>query len=101
MDIFCLQTEISELPIGLPHEQDKWIMKVFVECEFTDDELLRLNRVRCNQQVIFYSNVFDAGGSALDRRRDGLQEKCGLPSSFRRNRHQPRTTDYGSKLYAS
>jgi hypothetical protein len=101
VDIFCLQTEISELLIGLPREQDKWIMKVFVECEFTDNELLRLNRVRCNQQVIFYSNVFDVGGSALDRRRDGLEEKCGLPSSFHRNRHQPRTTDYGSKLYAS
>jgi hypothetical protein len=43
-------------------------MKVFVECEFTDEELIRLNQVRCNQQVIFYSDVFDAGGSALDRR---------------------------------
>ncbi len=43
-------------------------MKVFVECEFTDEELIRLKRVRCNQQVIFYSNVFDAGGSMLDRR---------------------------------
>jgi hypothetical protein len=42
-------------------------MKVFVECKYTDDELFRLNQVRCNQQVIFYFDVFDAGGSALDR----------------------------------
>jgi hypothetical protein len=68
VDRFRLQTEVSELPLGLPREQDKWIMKVFVECEFTNDELLRLKQVRCNQQVIFYSDVFDAGGSALDRR---------------------------------
>ncbi len=68
VDIFRLRTEVSELPLGLPHEQDKWIMKVFVEYEFTNNELLRPNQVRCNQQVIFYSNVFDAGGSALDRR---------------------------------
>jgi hypothetical protein len=43
VDIFRLQTEVSELLLGLPREQDKWIMKVFVECEFTDDKLLRLN----------------------------------------------------------
>jgi hypothetical protein len=68
VDMFCLWTEVSELPLGLTREQDKWIMKVFVECEFTDDKLLRLNQVRCNQQVIFYSNMFDVGGNALDRR---------------------------------
>jgi hypothetical protein len=45
-----------------------WKMKVFVECKFTDNKLLRLNQVRCNQQVIFYSDMFDAGGSTLDRR---------------------------------
>jgi hypothetical protein len=67
LDRFRPQTEVSELLLGLPREQDKWIMKVFVECGFTGDKLLRLNRVRCNQQVIFYSDVFDAGGSALDR----------------------------------
>jgi hypothetical protein len=43
-------------------------MKVFVECGYTDKELVRLNRVRCNQQVLFYFDVFDVGGSALDRR---------------------------------
>ncbi len=68
MDRFCLQTEVAELPLQPLREQDKWIMKVFVECGYTDDELVRLNRVRCNQQVFFYSDIFDAGGSALDRR---------------------------------
>jgi hypothetical protein len=68
VDMFRLRTELSDLPISLPREQDRWIMNVFVECEFTDEELIRLNQVRCNQQVIFYSDVFDAGGSALDRR---------------------------------
>ncbi len=43
VDMFRLRTELSELLIGLPCEQDRWIMKVFVECEFTDKELIRLN----------------------------------------------------------
>jgi hypothetical protein len=31
VDRFRLWTEVSELPLGLLHEQDKWIMKEFVE----------------------------------------------------------------------
>jgi hypothetical protein len=43
-------------------------MKVFVECGYTDNELGRFTRVRCNHQVLFYFEVFDVGESALDRR---------------------------------
>ena len=43
-------------------------MLVFVELDFTDDELIGLNQVQCYQNVIFKSKVFDASGQALDRR---------------------------------
>ncbi len=34
---------------------------------FNADELIRLNRFRCHQQMIFKSDVFDASGWALDK----------------------------------
>ncbi len=43
-------------------------MLVFVELDFTNDELIGLNQVQCYQNVIFKSEVFDASGQALDRR---------------------------------
>jgi hypothetical protein len=32
------------------------------------DELICLNWVQCYQQVLFYSDIFDAGGRTLDRK---------------------------------
>jgi hypothetical protein len=43
-------------------------MKVFVELDFTDEELIQLKHLHCHQQVIFISDVFDASGKALDRK---------------------------------
>ncbi len=42
-------------------------MLVFVKMNFTDVKLVRLNCVQCNQSVVFYSDVLDASGNALDR----------------------------------
>jgi hypothetical protein len=44
------------------------IMQAFAWLEFNEDELLRLNRVWCHQQVLFISDVFDASGKAVDRK---------------------------------
>jgi hypothetical protein len=65
--MFRFQVEIIELPLAFPRENDSWIMLAFVELGFTEDELIRLNRARCYQHVIFKSDVFDASGRALDR----------------------------------
>ena len=43
-------------------------MPMFLRLDFTNDELLCLNKVRIHQQVLFYSDVMDARGTALDRR---------------------------------
>jgi hypothetical protein len=43
-------------------------MIAFVEIDFTDDESVSLNKVQCNQQVVFYVDVFDASYKAPDRR---------------------------------
>jgi len=58
---------VFELPLKFPHERDNWNMLVFVKMNFTDVKLVRLNCVQCNQSVVFYSDVLDASGNALDR----------------------------------
>jgi hypothetical protein len=55
---FNLTVEIKTLPLQPSSENDDWLMLVFKKEGYTDDELIRLNRVRCHQHVIFYSDVF-------------------------------------------
>jgi hypothetical protein len=43
-------------------------MLVFEREGYTVDELTQLNRVRCHQQVLYLSDVFDSRGRSLDRR---------------------------------
>jgi hypothetical protein len=56
------------LPIEPPREGDKWFMQVAIEAGVKDpSELKKLNRYRCHQQVLYVSNVLDAGGKCLDK----------------------------------
>jgi hypothetical protein len=66
--MFGFRVEISPLPLLQPRENGRWLMKVFEDHGFSGDDLIRLNRVRCHQQVLYLSDVFDASGRALDRR---------------------------------
>lgn len=68
IDMFGFKVEIRELPLQFPRENDEWIMRAFTSLGIPEDELLRLNRVRCHQQVIYISDVFDASGRAVDRK---------------------------------
>jgi hypothetical protein len=43
-------------------------MRMFERAGYTEGELIRLNRVRCHQQVLFYSDIFDCRGRSIDRR---------------------------------
>ena len=51
--IFNLTVEIRALPLPFPRENDDWLMLVFEREGYTDDKLIRLNRVRCHQHVVF------------------------------------------------
>ena len=68
IDLFNLTVEVSALPLPFPRENDDWLMLVFEREGYNVDELIRLNRVRCHQHVLFYSDVFDLRGRSLDRR---------------------------------
>jgi hypothetical protein len=64
VDMFGFKVELRALPLELPREGgDGWIMRTH---RYTEEELLQLNRVRCYQQVLFTSNVFD--GRSVDRK---------------------------------
>jgi hypothetical protein len=61
--------EIASLPMSPPREGDKWFMQVAREARVTDPrELVILNRFWCHQQVLFLSDVLDAGGWRLDKK---------------------------------
>ena len=68
IEFFGLNLEIRDLAIRFPRENDEWIMRVFAELEFNEEELHRLNRVQCHQQVLFVSNILDASGRAVDKK---------------------------------
>jgi hypothetical protein len=43
-------------------------MIVFEEIGYTKEELIQLNRVRCHQQALFYSDIFNSSRRSVDRR---------------------------------
>ena len=48
---------------------DKWFMQAAIEAGITNiDEQRILNPFHCNQQVLYVSDVLDAGGKCLDKR---------------------------------
>ncbi len=63
---FDVSIEIAPLPIEPPWEGDKWFMQAAMEAGVTSPtELLQLNRYCCHQQVLYLSNILNAGGKCL------------------------------------
>ena len=58
--MFKVVIDINENFLKIPREGDKWIMQLFVRAGFNKEDLLRLNRVRVRQQVLFLSCVLGA-----------------------------------------
>ena len=68
MHAFQIVIDLGNIKITPPREGDAWFMVELRKLGFTEVELLRLNRVRLHQQVLFLSDVLDARGSAIDKR---------------------------------
>jgi hypothetical protein len=67
IDMFNLWVEVGTIPLILPcQNHDDWLMLIFVNAGYFDNELMRLNRVQCHQHVLFYLDIFDAGGRLID-----------------------------------
>lgn len=65
--IFQLDIE-TNMEIPLPREGDQWLMVELRRLGLEKSELLRLNRVRITQQVLFVSDIFDARGTTIDKK---------------------------------
>ena len=65
-NMFNVLIDYNENFLKLPRERDQWIMHIFVVVGFSKDDLVRLNRVRLHQQVLFLSCVLGASGKTLD-----------------------------------
>ena len=54
-DMFYIKVCLNNKFFKMPRKGDKWLMQLFVAAGFSKDSLLRLNRVRVHQQVLFLS----------------------------------------------
>jgi hypothetical protein len=69
VDKFDITVEIAPLPMEPPQEDEKWFMQAVVEADLTSaQEMKILNCFRCHPEVIYLSDMFDAGGRCLDGR---------------------------------
>ncbi len=56
--------KIVDLPAYPPWEWDSWLMQEFVQQQTCGDSIM----CKCNQEVLFLSDVIDASSRAMDRR---------------------------------
>jgi len=69
MHRFNITIEIAPLPIKPPWEGDKWFMQAAMEAGITNPiKLIKLNKYWCHQQVLYVSDILDAGGKCLNKR---------------------------------
>jgi hypothetical protein len=63
VDRFDITIEIAPLPIWTPQEGDRWFMQSVIKLGAVTnlEEFLIINRVQCHQQVLFTSDILDAG----------------------------------------
>jgi hypothetical protein len=68
-DKFKVTIEVDPLPLQPPREQDTWFMQAIEDAgAFNEEEKRQINRFRCHQQVLFLSDIMDAGGREIDEK---------------------------------
>jgi hypothetical protein len=69
VDKFKVRIQLRSLGIDPPRIGDKWLMRAVEDLECLDKkEVKRINRVRIHQQVLYLSDILDAGGKGIDKR---------------------------------
>ena len=64
-DKFDVMVEFNDIPLELPRFGDKFLMREFLRCVFSTDELSRINRVHIHVQVLFLSEILSSSGKIL------------------------------------
>ena len=67
-DLLNIRVEFNDINLRLLRLGDKWLMLELMRLGYSAKDLLRLNRVRLHQQVVFLSCILGASGKELDER---------------------------------
>jgi len=94
ISLFRLTIDIQNVPLKLPRVGDQWLMRVFIEAGIPQERLIRLNRVRVHQQVLFLSCVLGAGGKTLDEKYLSPRPEDQVWSMLRFPKEQPTAADF-------
>ena len=92
--LFGIHIEEGKLKIAPPRTGDEWLMPMFLRLGFDDSELVRLNRVRIHQQVLYYSDVMDARGTVVDKKYLNRRMPAENWSRYRFPMQQPPNKDF-------
>ena len=63
---YAIRVEVRNVEVSPPRTGDKWLNQALIDAGYRVDELIRLNRVRIHQQVLFLSDVLNANGRSVD-----------------------------------
>ena len=66
IDKFRMEILINNADLSFGRDQDCWLMMAFIQAGYTEQELVRLNRVMIHKQVLFLSDALCARGKSLD-----------------------------------
>ena len=66
--MFDFLIEVNNISLKPPRQGDDWLMRKFWEIGFDEADLVKLNKVRLHQPVVFFSDVTDASGRRLDKK---------------------------------
>jgi hypothetical protein len=66
--LYGVSIEVFDTPLSFPRERDGWLMILLAGLGFSMADLIRLNRVRIFQQVIFLSCILNARGSDINEK---------------------------------
>ena len=85
--MFGITVEVCNILLLQLRKRDKWMMMELERKGHSAEDLLRFNRERVHQQVLFLSDVLGASGKSLDRKyqkqRD-VGERNGIPFVFQK-----------------
>jgi hypothetical protein len=65
--LFGIVLEKGQQQIAPLRERDEWLMPLLYKLGYYSAKLLRLNRVRMYQEVLFLSDIMDARGTVVDK----------------------------------
>ena len=66
--MFRVLVDFGDVSIEFSRVGDHWLIVILAQLSYSEADLMRLNRVRVHQQVIFLSCILGASGKTLDNR---------------------------------